>query len=52
MNIKHTASVEAIRLSIEWVDNMAKSKHNTQGGYHTVTVTCIEGFLFDKSYFN
>ena len=28
MNIKHTASVEAVRLSIEWVDNMAKSKHN------------------------
>ena len=28
MNIKHTASVEAVRLSIVWVDNMSKSKHN------------------------
>ena len=28
MNINYTASVEAVRLSIEWVDNMAKSKHN------------------------
>ena len=30
MNIKHTASTEAVRRGyIEWVDNMAKSKHNT-----------------------
>ena len=43
MNIKHTASVEAVRLSIEWVDNMAKSKHNIKGngtGKGTGTILC------------
>ena len=32
MNIKHTASAEAVRLSIQWMDNMAKSKHNSSQG--------------------
>ena len=45
MNIKDTASVEAVRLSIEWVDNMAKSKHNIHRSKEKIKMSQIIAYL-------